>query len=116
MELFLPGIGRGRCSGVGGFGCLAEVDDGHSGNANTARTPGGGRGRGAPGGAPAGGPPATGGPPPAGIFDFHCDKVLIRFDREMPLQVGGDAEGYRSEVVFEMAERPLDLLDFRARG
>lgn len=57
-----------------------------------------------------------GGPPPAGIFDFHCDKVLIRFDREMPLQVGGDAEGYRSEVVFEMAERPLDLLDFRARG
>ena len=45
VELFLPGIGRGRCSGVGGFGCLAEVDDGHSGNANTARTPGGGRGR-----------------------------------------------------------------------
>lgn len=57
-----------------------------------------------------------GGPPPDGIFDFHCDKVLIRFDREMPLQVGGDAEGYRSEVVIEMAERPLDLLDFRARG
>ncbi len=57
-----------------------------------------------------------GGPPPAGVFDFHCDKVLIRFDREMPLQVGGDAEGHRREVVFEMAERPLDLLDFRARG
>ena len=33
----------------------------------------------------------------------------------MPLQVGGDAEGYRREVVFEMAERPLELLDFRAR-
>jgi len=32
----------------------------------------------------------------------------------MPLQVGGDAEGYRREVVFEMAERPLKLLDFRA--
>ena len=57
-----------------------------------------------------------GGPPPAGVLDFHCDKVLIRFDREMPLQVGGDAEGYRREVVFEMAERPLALLDFRARG
>ena len=57
-----------------------------------------------------------GGPPPAGVFDFECDKVLIRFDREMPLQVGGDAEGYRREVVFEMAERPLELLDFRARG
>ena len=56
-----------------------------------------------------------GGPAPDGVFDFRCDKVLIRFDREMPLQVGGDAEGYRREVVFEMAERPLDLLDFRAR-
>jgi diacylglycerol kinase family enzyme len=56
-----------------------------------------------------------GGPAPAGILDFHCDKVRIRFDREMPLQVGGDAEGYRREVIFEMAERPLDLLDFRAR-
>ena len=57
-----------------------------------------------------------GGPAPSGILDFHCDKVLIKFDREMPLQVGGDAEGYRREVVFEMAERPLELLDFRARG
>lgn len=56
-----------------------------------------------------------GGTPPAGVLDFHCDKVLIRFDREMPLQVGGDAEGYRREVVFEMAERPLELLDFRGR-
>ena len=55
-----------------------------------------------------------GGPPPSGILDFHCDKVAIRFDREMPLQVGGDAEGYRREVLFEMAERPLELLDFRA--
>jgi diacylglycerol kinase family enzyme len=57
-----------------------------------------------------------GGPAPAGILDFHCDKIAIRFDREMPLQVGGDAEGYRREVMFEMAERPLQLLDFRARG
>src|SRR5258705_309071 len=57
-----------------------------------------------------------GGPPPAGILDFHCDKVLAKFDREMPLQVAGDAEGYRREVLLEMAERPLELLDFRARG
>lgn len=57
-----------------------------------------------------------GGTPPAGVLDFHCDKVLIKFDREMPLQVGGDAEGYRREVMFEMAERPLELLDFRSRG
>jgi diacylglycerol kinase family enzyme len=57
-----------------------------------------------------------GGTPPEGVLDFHCEKVLIKFDRDMPLQVGGDAEGYRREVLFEMSERPLDLLDFRARG
>ena len=57
-----------------------------------------------------------GGPPPAGVLDFHCEKVLIRFDRDMPLQVGGDAEGYRRETVLEMAERPLELLDFRTAG
>ena len=56
-----------------------------------------------------------GGAAPAGVFDFHCDRVLIKFDREMPLQVGGDAEGYRREVVLEMAERPLDLLDFHGQ-
>ncbi len=55
-----------------------------------------------------------GGTPRTGILDFHCDKVLIRFDRKMPLQVGGDAEGYRREIVLEMAERPLELLDFKA--
>ena len=49
---------------------------------------------------------------PAGILDFHCDKVAIKFDREMPLQVGGDAEGYRREVVLGMCEQPLELLDF----
>ena len=51
--------------------------------------------------------------PRTGILDFSCDKVLVKFDRDMPLQVGGDAEGYRREVVLEMAERPLELLDFR---
>jgi diacylglycerol kinase family enzyme len=56
-----------------------------------------------------------GGPPPKGIYDFLCDKVQIRFDREMPLQVGGDAEGYRREVTLEMAEGILDLLDFKGR-
>ena len=55
-----------------------------------------------------------GGTPRTGLVDFHCDKVLIRFDRDMPLQVGGDAEGYRREIVLEMAERPLELLDFNA--
>lgn len=54
--------------------------------------------------------------PPAGMLDFACDKVAIRFDREMPLQVGGDAEGMRREVILSMASEKMDLIDFRARG
>ncbi len=54
--------------------------------------------------------------PPAGMLDFSCDKVAIRFDREMPLQVGGDAEGMRREVILSMASEKMELIDFRARG
>jgi diacylglycerol kinase family enzyme len=50
---------------------------------------------------------------PHGVLDFHCEKVLVKWNRDMPLQVGGDAEGYRREVVLEMAERPIELIDFR---
>jgi diacylglycerol kinase family enzyme len=50
---------------------------------------------------------------PSGLLDFHCEKVAVRFDREMPLQVGGDAEGYRREVVLSMAAEAIQLLDFR---
>ena len=50
---------------------------------------------------------------PEGILDFHCEKVQVKFDREMPVQIGGDAEGYHRELVLEMAERPIELLDFR---
>src|SRR5438445_119986 len=35
--------------------------------------------------------------------------------RNMPLQVGGDAEGYRKQLVVGMADEPLELLDF-SRG
>jgi diacylglycerol kinase family enzyme len=56
-----------------------------------------------------------GGTAPEGVVDFHCDRVLVKFDRDMPLQVGGDAEGYRREIVLSMAERPLELLDFGSR-
>jgi diacylglycerol kinase family enzyme len=50
---------------------------------------------------------------PKGLLDFQCEKVAIKFDREMPLQVGGDAEGYRRELVIGMSEQPLELLDFK---
>jgi diacylglycerol kinase family enzyme len=51
---------------------------------------------------------------PAGMLDFHVDKVAMRFDRPMPFQIGGDAEGYHREVVLEMDPRPIELLDFKA--
>jgi len=49
---------------------------------------------------------------PKGIQDFHAREVTIRFDRPMPLQVGGDAEGYRSEIAFGVARSQVELLDF----
>lgn len=53
---------------------------------------------------------------PPGILDFHADKVRMKFDREMPLQIGGDAEGYRDEVTFGCDQRPVELLDFKAKA
>jgi hypothetical protein len=50
--------------------------------------------------------------PQSGLLDFSCEKVLIRFDREMPVQVGGDAEGYRRDVTIGMAAETMELIDF----
>jgi diacylglycerol kinase family enzyme len=50
--------------------------------------------------------------PPSGLLDFNCEKVSIKFDRDMPLQVGGDAEGYRREVTLGMAPETMQLIDF----
>ena len=46
-----------------------------------------------------------------GLLDFHAEKVRMTFERPTPLQLGGDAEGWREEVDFAMA-RPVDLVDF----
>jgi diacylglycerol kinase family enzyme len=47
-----------------------------------------------------------------GLLDFHADRVSLRFERPMPLQIGGDAEGHRDELTFAMASRPVELVDF----
>jgi diacylglycerol kinase family enzyme len=47
-----------------------------------------------------------------GLLDFHADRVALRFEKPMPLQVGGDAEGWREEVTFGMAARPVEMVDF----
>jgi hypothetical protein len=50
-----------------------------------------------------------------GLVDFHAEKVTVSFERPMPLQVGGDAEGWRQEVTFGLAPECLELVDFTPR-
>jgi diacylglycerol kinase family enzyme len=47
-----------------------------------------------------------------GLVDFHAERVALRFERAVPLQIGGDAEGWRDEVGFGMAAAPVEVVDF----
>ncbi len=49
---------------------------------------------------------------PNGIHDFHAREVSIRFERPMPLQIAGDAEGYREQISFGIAPNQVELVDF----
>lgn len=51
--------------------------------------------------------------PSSSILDFQVDKVRMTFDRPMPYQIGGDAEGYREEVVLGVDPIPVEMLDFK---
>lgn len=51
---------------------------------------------------------------PDGLKDFLVKDATIRFTREVPFQIAGDAEGYRSQVRFEVAPDPIELVDFSA--
>ncbi len=51
-----------------------------------------------------------------GLLDFHAQRVALRFERPMPLQIGGDAEGWRDEVTFGMAANPVEIVDFGERA
>ena len=53
--------------------------------------------------------------PKAGVLDFQCDRVRLKFARPMPLQIGGDAEGYRDELVLGMSPDTVQLVDFTRR-
>ena len=48
------------------------------------------------------------------LHDFYATDVTVRFAEPMPLQIAGDASGYRNEVRFEMATESLELADFSA--
>jgi diacylglycerol kinase family enzyme len=49
---------------------------------------------------------------PEGIQDFHASEVTIRFQRPMPLQIAGDACGYREELTLSVAREPVEMVDF----
>jgi diacylglycerol kinase family enzyme len=46
------------------------------------------------------------------IVDFLVERVDCSFSREVPLQIGGDAEGYRQKISFQVSDLTVDLLDF----
>jgi diacylglycerol kinase family enzyme len=47
-----------------------------------------------------------------GLLDFQVERVELTFDRAVPLQVGGDAEGERERLTFGMAPRSVTVVDF----
>ena len=49
---------------------------------------------------------------PSGVQDFLASSVQVRFDRDVPFQLGGDAAGQRSELALAVAPERLSLLDF----
>ena len=46
------------------------------------------------------------------LMDFHVDKVRVICENPQPLQIGGDAEGYHTEALYELSEQATYLADF----
>lgn len=46
------------------------------------------------------------------LHDFLAEEVTVRSKEKMPLQVGGDAEGFRDEYTFRLAPRQVELVDY----
>lgn len=47
------------------------------------------------------------------LLDFHAERVSLQFEPAMPLQVGGDADGWREHVTFGVTPTSIELVDFR---
>ena len=46
------------------------------------------------------------------FIDYLAEGVDFSFSDAVPLQIGGDAEGYRKEISFQVSPLTVDLLDF----
>ena len=42
--------------------------------------------------------------------DFYADRIRVSFQDAMPYQVGGDAKGYRNELVFGISKHPITMI------
>jgi diacylglycerol kinase family enzyme len=51
--------------------------------------------------------------PLRGMQDWFATKVRMTFSRPVPLQIGGDAVGYRQTVEYEIADREIEVVDWR---
>jgi hypothetical protein len=49
-----------------------------------------------------------------GMHDWFATAVRMTFSRQVPLQIGGDAIGTRQTVEYRLADRKVDILDWRA--
>jgi diacylglycerol kinase family enzyme len=47
------------------------------------------------------------------LLDFHAERVTVTFERPVPLQIGGDAEGWHERIELGMTGEVVDLVDFR---
>jgi diacylglycerol kinase family enzyme len=51
--------------------------------------------------------------PMRGMHDWMATHVRMTFSRDVPLQVGGDAHGMRRTIEYRIADRPIDMVDWR---
>lgn len=51
--------------------------------------------------------------PLRGMRDWFATRVRMTFSRPVPLQVGGDAVGYRQTVEFGISDREIEVIDWR---
>jgi diacylglycerol kinase family enzyme len=46
------------------------------------------------------------------IRDFLVKKVRLQFSKSAPFQTGGDAKGYRDEIIYDISDQKVKLIDF----
>lgn len=50
--------------------------------------------------------------PQPGMHDFFVKKARMTFSRPMPFQIGGDPQGERTEVAYEVSDEPVNVVDW----